>query len=639
MKEFSQILRELRIKENLSQEALGSIVHVSRSAIAKYENGLGLPSEEVIESLCNYFKITKDDLFPKNEVEHLIVEKNKKIKFLKVLLMSLLILVALFLCYTIYYFVSEAIINKKDMDEKIAEVEKYKDISSYDITLNNIQFEDTVSARVSYNYKNDMFIVDKGAKVIINIRINKNLFDKKYGTFEIKLQGSEIETTAYVEQVNNFVTYPDSTEELHDVVLYTYLVKEQTSSKECLQVEYIRFNYEKPYLDENNLMHYEICEKINYFDLEDDNNKIDYFMYSYANKEMKIYFYDDYVTSIGFGDIVFINNVINQTDSTECKYLYEKLNDHLVFLNEEYGLEFSSDFRFEASNGIDFDFPINNSFSLIIKSDLLTENIDLLIPKLENKEISMSLNEMIEIKEFELNGSKIETDNFNISFSNNNVIYREHDNIKGFKAQRVGTSEITIEVDLGYYKKSFKYTTNVLPNCEVTCKGLGIFTYPLLEEINDYMSEEVKEEIINNYNAHFEKYYKNVTKKVVDLYRPNEYYIYPIFEGDFEFESFELSNWMTKEPLEGDTIEINRGEAIYIIGKISKEEQEKLGLRTNLAETYWQFLKSEDDFFNGVYEEQYMFNIQIPGEYKISAIYVIGNPQYYVIKEYTLIVK
>ena len=84
MKEFSQILRELRIKENLSQEALGSIVHVSRSAIAKYENGLGLPSEEVIESLCNYFKITKDELFPKNEVEHLIVEKNKKIKFLKV---------------------------------------------------------------------------------------------------------------------------------------------------------------------------------------------------------------------------------------------------------------------------------------------------------------------------------------------------------------------------------------------------------------------------------------------------------------------------------------------------------------------------------------------------------------------------
>ena len=68
MKEFSEILRELRIKENLSQEALGNIVHVSRSAIAKYENGLGLPSGEVIEALCKYFNVDKDYLFPKKRI-------------------------------------------------------------------------------------------------------------------------------------------------------------------------------------------------------------------------------------------------------------------------------------------------------------------------------------------------------------------------------------------------------------------------------------------------------------------------------------------------------------------------------------------------------------------------------------------
>ena len=39
MKEFSEILKELRVNNNLTQEALGEIVHVSRSAIAKYENG------------------------------------------------------------------------------------------------------------------------------------------------------------------------------------------------------------------------------------------------------------------------------------------------------------------------------------------------------------------------------------------------------------------------------------------------------------------------------------------------------------------------------------------------------------------------------------------------------------------------
>ena len=53
MKEFSDILRELRKKENLSQEALGNIIHVSRSAIAKYvisRNSIGYtpPNQNIL---------------------------------------------------------------------------------------------------------------------------------------------------------------------------------------------------------------------------------------------------------------------------------------------------------------------------------------------------------------------------------------------------------------------------------------------------------------------------------------------------------------------------------------------------------------------------------------------------------------
>jgi hypothetical protein len=354
---------------------------------------------------------------------------------------------------------------------------------------------------------------------------------------------------------------------------------------------------------------------------------------------MKIYFYNDYIASISFSDFLFVNSVINETNTTNYKYLYEKLNDHLLFLKEEYGLEFSSDYKFATDNEIDLDFPVNDSFSLIITSDLLTENIDLNIPEFENNEISMSLNQMIDIITFELNGSDLKTNNFNILCSNDNVIYVKHDNLKGFKALKVGTAEIIIEVDLGYYKVELSYTVIVLPQCEVFCKGLGTFIYPFLYEINDYLSEEVKEEIINKYNDLFERFYENVTKKVVDLYRPNEYYIYPIFEGDFKFESFELKDWRTKEPIIGDIIEINCGDSFLVIGEISKEEQEKLGLKTNLAESYRMFFKTEEEFFNGANYEQAIYDIQTPGEYKIAVIFVVGNPQYYVVKEYTLIVK
>ena len=128
MKEFSEILRELRIKENLSQEALGNIVHVSRSAIAKYENGLGLPSEEVIEALCKYFNVDKDYLFPKEDVEQLITEKNIIINNQKkrqlIITLSLSLIIVLLVSFLIIFNVD----RKKEI--KLDDVE-------FTINLNN----------------------------------------------------------------------------------------------------------------------------------------------------------------------------------------------------------------------------------------------------------------------------------------------------------------------------------------------------------------------------------------------------------------------------------------------------------------------------------------------------------------------
>lgn len=640
MKEFSQILKELRVSNNLTQEALGEIVHVSRSAIAKYENGLGIPSSEVIELLCKYFNVTKNELFPKEELEHLIVEKNKKIKLFKLLLIVLTTWVSLFLCYTIYYFVNKAIIYKQDLDKNISEVEKYQNISSYDIKFVEMYFEDTINSRVNYNYDHKLFVVEEGAKVIINLYINQALFDKiDEHSIVIKFKGITEEKEAYMEETLHYVSSSNPSEQTAHVILGTHLVREQTLTNEVLQIEYIKFNYDIPYLDENNNLRYETCEKINYISLEEKTNKINYFMYKYGNKEMKIYFYNDYIVTISFGDYIYVDSIISNKNSTDYKYLYEKLKNHLMLLKEEHGLEFSDDFIFETDTGSNLNFSINNSSSLFVKSDLLNENIDLIIPNMTEKNINMSLGEIINFKDVELNGSKIETNSFNISVSNNNVAYKDNNNLKGIIAQNIGTSNIEVEVDLGYYKKIFNYDIEILPNCEVFCKYLGVLTLPYLDEINDYLSEEVKEQIINQYNVKFKKYYKDVTKKVVDLYRPNEYYIFPIFEGDFKFESFQLNKWPNKEPFVSDTIEINRGESILLWAEISKEEQEKLGLRTNLADQYFEFVKLDDEFFNGVIETQNVNNIQIPGEYKIVVIYMIGNVQYYEIREYTIIVK
>ena len=44
--EFSERLKELRSEKGISQAKLAADIHISRSAIAKWENGLGLPNDE-----------------------------------------------------------------------------------------------------------------------------------------------------------------------------------------------------------------------------------------------------------------------------------------------------------------------------------------------------------------------------------------------------------------------------------------------------------------------------------------------------------------------------------------------------------------------------------------------------------------
>ena len=74
--EFKDKLKSLREEKKLTQEALGNAIYVSRSAIAKWEAGLGLPSETSIDALCDFFGVDRLELFPNAKAENLLVNKN-----------------------------------------------------------------------------------------------------------------------------------------------------------------------------------------------------------------------------------------------------------------------------------------------------------------------------------------------------------------------------------------------------------------------------------------------------------------------------------------------------------------------------------------------------------------------------------
>lgn len=61
---FSEKLKELRSEKGITQTKLAEDIHISRSAVAKWENGLGLPNDESVKLLAEYFNITVNELAP-----------------------------------------------------------------------------------------------------------------------------------------------------------------------------------------------------------------------------------------------------------------------------------------------------------------------------------------------------------------------------------------------------------------------------------------------------------------------------------------------------------------------------------------------------------------------------------------------
>ena len=86
--EFKDRLKALRQRHKLSQAQLAEAIFVSRSAIAKWENGLGYPSEDSLQALIDFFCVPRDH-FSTKEPEIVIVEKNRRINRLSVCLIAI----------------------------------------------------------------------------------------------------------------------------------------------------------------------------------------------------------------------------------------------------------------------------------------------------------------------------------------------------------------------------------------------------------------------------------------------------------------------------------------------------------------------------------------------------------------------
>ena len=77
MMEFHEKLQELRKSKGLTQEELSELLYVSRSAISKWESGIGYPSIDSLKQISQFFNISIDDLLTGDKI--LTIAKNENI--------------------------------------------------------------------------------------------------------------------------------------------------------------------------------------------------------------------------------------------------------------------------------------------------------------------------------------------------------------------------------------------------------------------------------------------------------------------------------------------------------------------------------------------------------------------------------
>jgi transcriptional regulator with XRE-family HTH domain len=83
MASFSTVLKQLRERENLTQEELAKRLNISRSRLASYEQGQREPALELLETIADYFNVDLDYLLGRsttttqiNEVTTIAAHKN-----------------------------------------------------------------------------------------------------------------------------------------------------------------------------------------------------------------------------------------------------------------------------------------------------------------------------------------------------------------------------------------------------------------------------------------------------------------------------------------------------------------------------------------------------------------------------------
>ncbi len=100
--EFSSKIKEVRKKENLTQEEFAEKIFVSRNAVAKWETNRGYPDIQNLITISDVFEISLDELIKKDKnVKNKIIAESSSKKW-HLLVIIYLITIILYILYFLF---------------------------------------------------------------------------------------------------------------------------------------------------------------------------------------------------------------------------------------------------------------------------------------------------------------------------------------------------------------------------------------------------------------------------------------------------------------------------------------------------------------------------------------------------------
>lgn len=182
--EFKDLLAKLRKEKGLSQETLADIIHVSRSAIAKYENGKGIPSDDILEAITNYFPSEKEALEEMARVAR--VQRKRKINKLVSLSAAAFVVVAIGLSSGLYFY-----FQTKEIDSNS---QASATISSSDITTGSqtsptvVPLDFDITLNQESNIKDDVVEVKENIDYLLIFTIDEQAINEDILTIDLALK-------------------------------------------------------------------------------------------------------------------------------------------------------------------------------------------------------------------------------------------------------------------------------------------------------------------------------------------------------------------------------------------------------------------------------------------------------------------